>query len=947
MGDIERAIQRLPEPLREGVARHWEDVAPSLDTHREVVEAVSEALIRVWACSDYVARYHLRQPQELVALIASGRIRRPLAPGEAVILGAGEEFDAAALRRARHRALVRIAWRDLANLASTAETLEELTAVADGLIQAACRHNHHQLSQRWGEPLDRQGCPQSLVVLGLGKLGGGELNFSSDIDLIFTYPEAGVTRLERDNEAFFRRQGQRLVADLGEVTAEGFVYRVDMRLRPFGSAGPLVASFAALEDYYQRLGRDWERYALIKARAVVDGDGRGRELLANLSPFVYRRYLDYGAVEHLREMKTAIVAELQREDLVDDIKRGSGGIREIEFIVQAFQLIYGGREPDLRQRRLAPALAYLSQSGRLPVAAGAVLAEAYEFLRRLENRLQMVADQQTHRLPRDPRERLRLAFAMGYDDWPPLAEALALHRQRVTEQFDRVFATGSEALPRPKPSWAQLWAGETSGDQALQLLATASLEPAGGILRQLTALRSSASYRALDQRGRQRLDRLVPRLLALAEAGSHGALAVERILTLLEVIAQRSAYLALLADHPQVLDQLLTLCGASPWFSRHLGRFPLLIDELLSPSTLFAPLDSTALAAALDRELRRARPSGDEALLDALRYFKQTQALRVAAADVFGHLPLMKVSDHLTAIAEVCLQQVMALAYDDLVARHGPPAGEPKPSIAVVAYGKLGGIELSYGSDLDLVFLHDSSGGSLATQGPRVVDNGTFFVRLAQRAIHYLTARTNAGLLYPVDVRLRPSGRAGVLVSGIEAYNDYQRQRAWTWEHQALVRARLVVGSHTMATRFDDLRRAILCFPRDLEALRQEVATMRRRMVDQLGSQGTAFDLKHDPGGLIDAEFLVQFLVLGHASQHPELVEFADNVRQIAALEATGVMSAPAAQDLRESYLSLRAAEHRLALQEAPDKRLATDALLEPRRVLASLWRQWFCEKES
>jgi glutamate-ammonia-ligase adenylyltransferase len=956
MTEFEAGLNRLPEPLRHPVSQYGEtfQIAASALGVTLPTGPMLEQLITVWASSEFVARACIREPTLLADLLSSGDLAAPVAPGEyaarldrQVADAADETRLAVALRRFRRREMARIAWRDLAGLAGLEETLGDLSELAEAAVSTALDRLHRWQCQRFGAPCDAEGQPQQLVVLGMGKLGGCELNFSSDIDLIFAYPRSGQTRGGKaiSNEEFFRRLGQRLIKILSESTAEGFVFRVDMRLRPFGDSGPLAVSFAAFEDYYQNHGRDWERYAMIKARCIAGDRDSGERLLEELRPFVYRRYLDYGAFEALRGMKAMIAQDVERKGMQRNIKLGPGGIREIEFIGQAFQLIYGGRDPALRQRSILRVLDHLAASGRLPDPAVSCLKQAYEFLRRVENRLQAWADQQTHNLPEDELAKLRLAFAMNYPDWSAFSLELGRHTAAVRQQFAQVFggATTVESEPDGK-ALAGLWRGDPGEGMAQSVLAEHGFEEPARAWNQLRALKAGFSYRTMELRGRERLDALLPQMLRAVAASPQPTATLERILKLLEAVARRSVYLALLADHPHALAHLIKLCAASGWISTHLARFPLLLDDLLNPALLYAPLDRQHLEMELDRQLTQA-PTDAEEVLNALRYFKQTQVLRVAAADVSGAIPLMIVSDHLTGIAETLLGKVLELAWSDMLPKFGPPCcivdGTPRQArFAIVAYGKLGGIELNYGSDLDLVFLHDSAGEQQFTTGPRSIDNATFFAKLVQRMIHWLTTRTGAGDLYEVDTRLRPSGRAGLLVSSFEAFAEYQQRQAWTWEHQALARARIVAGPAALTARFQAIRREVLQRERDPAALRQEVGAMRERMRAELdASTAKVFDLKQGRGGIADIEFMVQYQILANAHCYPDLLIFTDNIRQIDGLERFAVLSIANAARLRNAYRGLRRRIHRLTLQEQPAQ-IPADQAQEERESVIRVWRQ-------
>jgi glutamate-ammonia-ligase adenylyltransferase len=944
----------LPQVLQPATTTVWQQLQEAL--HQAAIappEEVQIEWLKVLACSEFATRCLIRQPELLLSLCSSDtqdhsnhaathRLRL------SALLEHCDDITALmrALRQFRHQELTRIAWRDLAGDAPLEQILGELSALADCLINASLDWLYDRLCERYGVPRGPNGQAQQMVVLGMGKLGGQELNFSSDIDLIFTYPSNGETDGTRSlsNAEFFRRLGQQLIKALHEVTADGFVYRVDTRLRPFGDAGPLVISFSAMEEYYQTHGREWERYALIKARVVAGDPRSGQRLLDTLQPFVYRRYLDYGAFESLREMKALIVQDIKRKGLDNNLKLGPGGIREIEFIGQAFQLIYGGREPELRGRQLLPVLDYLAHSGRLPPTATEQLRQAYVFLRRSENRLQLWADQQTHELPREAVAQARLAYAMGYADWPSYVDALNHHLAIVEQQFTEVFSqddtTGDD-------DWQSLWNERSNGERLTQLLQDQGFDQPERASHALHALRNSFNCRALGSRGYQRLQQLMPLLLETVVETDYPAQTLERLTQLLEAIVRRSSYLALLLENPAARTQLVQLCAASPWIAHYVTRHPLLLDELLTPANLYRPLDRQRLVRELDQELSRIPTDDQEQQLDVLRHFQQSQILRVAAADIADAMPLMIVSDHLTEIAEVLLEKIVVLAWDDLRTRFGQPqcmidGASYQPGLVVIGYGKLGGLELGYHSDLDLVFLHDSQGEHQYTDGRRQIDNATFFAKLVQRMTHLLSTRTPAGLLYETDTRLRPSGRSGLLVSSVGAFGHYQQQQAWTWEHQALVRARYIAGSTDIGAQFTRIRRDILCQPRDLDALRHQVSAMRERMRRELDkSHKGGFHIKQGHGGMIDIEFLVQYLVLAHAHRYPELITYSDNIRQIDTLEQVGLLNADTAESLRESYRRLRRRSHRLKLQEQPS--VVTDTeFTDERAMVQTLWQHYF-----
>ncbi|AGA32204.1 Glutamate-ammonia-ligase adenylyltransferase [Thioalkalivibrio nitratireducens DSM 14787] len=895
----------------------------------------------VFLCSDYVTQITQRHPEYLLdALDAHGsmpaRTDRDLGADLAGRLEqAGDESELkACLRELRHRELIRIAWRDLLGQADLDEAMHDLSRLADVLVQGALGWLDARHREKYGIPRDREGEPQSLIVLGMGKLGGRELNFSSDIDLIFAYHRPGSTDGERtiDNQEYFQRLGRALIAALADVTPEGFCYRVDMRLRPFGSSGPLVMHFDAMEDYYQAHGREWERYALIKARVMAGDPADGERLMQKLRPFIYRRYLDYGAFANLRELKRKINEESVRKERIEDVKHGEGGIREVEFIGQVFQLIRGGRDRALQRRDLLGVLDLLARQQQLPRHAVDQLVHAYRFLRRVENRLQMQNDQQTHRLPPQAFDRTRLALAMGYPDEASFEMALVREQRRVHAQFEQVFSAPQrddednlDDMPGAgrQRSLSRIWSLHTKQPEAEPLLARMGFADPPAAFEAIRALRQSPVTRSLSETGRQRLDRLMPLLLGAIVELDRPDPVLPRALQLVKTIARRSVYLSLLVENPLALSQLVKLCEASSWISDQLTRYPVLLDELLDPRALYAPPDREGLRWELDEELAQFPLEDQEQVLDRLRQYKQVQTLRVAAADIMGYLPLMRVSDHLTWLAEILLAKVLELSWNLMVQRHGEPwcgTGDRRrrARFAIIGYGKLGGLELGYGSDLDLVFLHDSDGDAAQTAGPRVIDNTEFFGRLGTRIVHLLGVFTPAGRLYEVDTRLRPSGLAGLLVSSLDAFARYQEGSAWTWEHQALVRTRCVAGDRELGERFAEVRRRILSRPRDRDALRAEVVEMRSKMLAEHASRDPdAFDLKRDRGGITDIEFMVQYWVLANAHEHPEVCTWPDKVRTLEVLGKVGVITPELGTALADAYRDMRNRIHRLTLAGA------------------------------
>ncbi len=948
-------LSATPEALRERVEHHWGQLADKLpDTMPEVTAEQGRELGRILALSDFVAQALIREPELLPELLQSGDLHRcydasvyQLALQQRLDGCLNEAQLGELLRRYRRREMVRIAWRDLAGYADMVETTADLSHLADACIDGALKLLYSWHCEQWGTPYDAEGTQQRLVVLGMGKLGAHELNFSSDVDLIFCYPEDGETRDGRRsiaNQEFFIKVGQALIRTLDTNNAYGFVFRVDMRLRPFGESSALAVSFDAMEEYYQVHGREWERYAMIKARVVAGDQPAGAELMARLKPFVYRKYVDFGAFESLREMKAMIAREVKRKGMEDNVKLGPGGIREVEFIGQAFQLIRGGREPTLQVRRILSVLEALRGFDLLPDFVVDELVAAYIFLRNTEHRLQEFAEQQTHMLPTEETARLRLAFSMGFDDWPAFEEVLRSHMRRVHEHFEQVFAAPqTEHADSDELDLTGVWQGGLDEETALAALASAGYQDTAEVNRLLQVQHKSRAYLNMSTQGRTRMDQFIPLLLGAVGAAQNPDQTLQRLLLLVEAIGRRSSYIALLVENPMALSQLVRLCAASPWIAHHLSHYPQLLDELLDPRTLYSPPDIDTIRNEVRQRLMHLDPEDMEAQMEVLRRIKQAAVLRVAAADVMEAVPLMVVSDHLTDIAEVMVEAAFDLAWRHLVARHGRPlCGDSRvcdTGFAVVGYGKMGGIELGYGSDLDLVFLHSEESSGRATSGDKPVDNAVFYARLGQRMIHVLNTRTPAGILYEVDTRLRPSGASGLLVSNIDAFADYQREQAWTWEHQALVRARFISGDAGIVEAFESLRSEILSKKRDPDVLRREVREMREKMRTQLSkAEAGKFDLKQDPGGIADIEFMVQYGVLAWAHEHPRLLEYSDNIRLLERFAECGLMAGEDTDLLCDAFRAYRRRAHRLTLQEQKAV-VGAEEFESEREGVIRLWR--------
>lgn len=943
-------------PLSSPLQQQWQTVCERLPEALPA-SSLSEQARQVLTFSDFVQESVTAHPDWLAELEASP----PQADEwqhyaqwlqDALVDISDEPALMRVLRQFRRRVMVRIAWAQALMLVSEESTLQQLSHLAETLIVAARDWLYNACCREWGTPCSEEGTPQPLMILGMGKLGGGELNFSSDIDLIFAWPEKGATRggrRELDNAQFFTRLGQRLIKALDQPTQDGFVYRVDMRLRPFGDSGPLVLSYAALEDYYQEQGRDWERYAMVKARIMGDtGDAYANELRAMLRPFVFRRYIDFSVIQSLRNMKGMIAREVRRRGLKDNIKLGAGGIREIEFIVQVFQLIRGGREPSLQSRSLLPTLGAIAQLNLLPEGDDRILREAYLFLRRLENLLQSINDEQTQTLPGDELNRARLAWGMRVDDWQALTDALDAHMAAVRRIFNDLIGDDESESQDDELSehWRELWQDALQEDDTTPVLTHLSDDDRHRVVALIADFRLELNKRAIGPRGRQVLDHLMPHLLSDVCSRADAPVPLSRLTPLLSGIITRTTYLELLSEFPGALKHLISLCAASPMIASKLARYPLLLDELLDPNTLYQPTATDAYRDELRQYLLRVPEEDEEQQLEALRQFKQAQLLRVAAADISGTLPVMKVSDHLTWLAEAIIDAVVHQAWVQMVARYGQPkhlADREGRGFAVVGYGKLGGWELGYSSDLDLIFLHDCP-VDVMTEGEREIDGRQFYLRLAQRIMHLFSTRTSSGILYEVDARLRPSGAAGMLVTSTDAFADYQKNEAWTWEHQALVRARVVYGDPQLNAQFDTIRRDVLTATREGPTLQTEVREMREKMRAHLGNKHKdRFDIKADEGGITDIEFITQYLVLRDAHSKPKLTRWSDNVRILELLAQNDIMDEHEALALTRAYTTLRDELHHLALQEQPGH-LPLDCFNTERELVRACWQKWLVE---
>jgi len=959
--DFPALLSQYPESLQGLLETYWNKWAEACECQYFDSENLNlNELLDVWCCSDFIAREVIKKPLIIKELYDSGDLnadRTAASYQEKLSELINSERDdnqlMRLLRQFRQYEMIRIAWRDLKKLTSTTQTLKELSWLADACIKITLNVLYQDHCEKIGVPQNSQGKEIRPMVLGMGKLGAFELNFSSDIDLIFFYSEQGETVGKRSlaNSEFFTRLLQRFITLLNKTTADGFVFRVDTRLRPFGDSGPLAMSFAGLENYYQTQGRSWERYAMIKARVISGDDDDQKELQQILKPFVFRRYLDFGAFASIRKMKAMIENEISRKGLQHNIKLGEGGIREIEFIGQTFQLIRGGREPELQIRGIVDVLQLLANLKDLPEQTVRHLLESYEYLRRLENCLQMLSDEQTHLLPKDALTQSRICFAMEMSNWDALLELTWKHRNRVHGYFEMVFdapqlttLNNDGELVDGDDIYHSLWVGRLEEDVALEKLTERGFYQAKEIWKLVNDFSQSNIINHIGDTARKRIDQLMPLILSSVERQKNPQQVLERLLDVVNAVLRRSVYLALLIEYPMALTQLVRLCAASTLITKLLARYPLLLDDLLDPSQLYHLPDKHELERHLDIAASRYEEDDLEQQMDVLRHFKHSQILRIAALDVAGDLEVFDISSQLSLLAELILHRVYQMAWMDTVEKFGRPVcqteqAEYYPQLAVIAYGKLGGQELGYNSDLDIVFLHNSSGQQQLTDGERSVENSVFFAKMTQRIIHILSSYTNAGRLYEVDVRLRPDGAKGLLVSNLSAFEQYQQNQAWTWEHQALLRARIVVTNAQISSEFDRIRRSVLSQARDQEKLLEDVREMRAKMRQHLGSQSEEglFQLKQDAGGLVDIEFIVQYAVLSEAARQPGLLDKYSTIELIELLAGFNCWERDRADTLINCYRHYRTLSHQRALDEE-DLIFDEAEIMECRDKIKAIW---------
>ncbi len=860
--------------------------------------------------SPFLKQLVSRYPNWLQDLRLSGRLEEPIPPNAELLAEGVAEFGLdPALRQFRNREMMRLIWRDLNLLAPVDEILADLSLLADICLQAAVEHHAMKFEEKYGTPRNADGEAQKLIVIGLGKLGGGELNLSSDVDIIFCYPERGECDGRRGlaNEQFFTRLARSVIRSLSESTADGFCFRVDTRLRPFGDSGPLVSTFAALEQYYQREGRDWERYALIKARPVAGDLDAGQHLMALLKPFVYRRYIDFGAIEALREMHANVREDALRKDRLDDIKRGPGGIREIEFLVQTFQLLRGGREPTLQTPSLFEAASQLQNLQLLPAETIGDLLTAYRFLRKTENRIQALHDQQTHSVPAGE-DGLRVAQAMGYQDMHGFESALSDIRSQVQSLFEESLPEPSQPVDAQDP-WQAYWKALRNNAQGDR--------PDDRGWKPLSAFAGRLNRLSLSRRASRRLDEFMPVLLGQLDALALDDAIINRVLDLVSAICRRSAYLSLLVQNPGASKRMLELFAASERIATAVTRHPALLDELIDPSLGAYPPSRQDIQAGVQRVLKTT--DDPETALQDLNYFKLVISLRIAVAVLKSTMDTLEARFTLSCLAQNLVQATLDLSQREMEARHGRLPG---PGLAVIAYGSLGACALGFDSDLDLIFLYQPASGP--SDGRRAVSAERFHTGVARRLLSLMSATTPSGRLYSTDARLRPNGRAGMLVSSVDAFRRYQLEEAWTWELQALTRARPIAGDTETGEIFKVIRHQVLIQARDKDLLITEVAAMRERLRD---AHGDGNPLKHGRGGLVDVEFVVQLGILLKANGFPEVTASTEFSQQLRALRDCAWINKTNFNILDESYAHLTHARQQAALVDRSAETEATPLL--------------------
>ena len=939
-----------PESIR---ARHLLEYQKLCSQCDASLEKYEDEVIAVWYASPFIKRVCISQPSWFEDQLVSNVLHQELGLSDYVI-DLAQIFSAASdleelqclLRRARAAAFARIAWRDLQNYATVDQTLTELSIFADVCLNKTLDWCFQWLQSRPNSKEFEKTLENKIVVFALGKLGGGELNFSSDVDLVFAYSDDESFEQEQQVKLtdFNLRVIQLFIKVLSEQTQDGFVFRVDTRLRPFGESGPLLPSFSSIDQYFQVHGRDWERYAWIKARVVAGDTKRGQEFLQEATPFIFRRYLDYGAMQSLREMKALIDNKARLNSNLEDLKIGIGGIRVIEFIVQMFQLIYGGKNGLLRSGSTRKALAVLQDQNLISHEWAECLRNAYLFLRKAENVLQIREDQQIHSLPSDQGYQDQFAFSISMPSWGEFHDVYKQYAKQVNDIYQNLLEP--EEIESSNDDFVIVWQQIDEQEFCIEILTRYFDDQSEYVYRQLSLFQQSDNVRKMIPIARRRLDQFIPTFLEELEKFNECSIVLDRFLKILEKISQRSTYIALLIENKNKLSMIFKLILQSQWVSQYLATHPILIDDVLSISSDYEPPGKKEM----QQQLLAYFVSVDdlENFMERLREFKHSQVIQIAAADILQDYPIMKVSDHLSWLAEVCVNHALQYAHSELLQKYGEPRCISEgiafePEVLIVEYGKLGGLELGYGSDLDMVFLHNSFGEHCETSGvgqdgKNKIHNDIFFTRLVQRTIHILSTVTSSGKVFEVDLRLRPHGESGPVATSISSYEQYQIKEAWMWEHQALVRARAITKSDKLAKEFFAVREKILTLPRDVKHVSESVVEMRNKMLDAEKSKAeSVFNIKKSRGGLIDIEFIVQFIVLSNAQKYPELAKHTDNVRIIDMCSDIGLFSASDAHNLKDIYLQYRKYLHKLSLQLLPEA-IDNDVFAKQRATVQKIW---------
>ncbi len=886
--------------------------------------------------SRFVQRLHRRYADVLPLLPAGAPTRDSLNATFAALQATGLDTSAA-LRVLRQLTLERLAQLDCGGQGSLQVVTHGMTWLAEVTLDIAWQQVVADLDALHGAPTKANGHRAEMWIIGMGKLGARELNVSSDIDLIYVYDEDGETlgnsegRNKVSCQEYFTRAVKRMYALIGDTTDHGFVFRVDLALRPNGNSGPSVVSLDALEEYLLVQGREWERFAWMKSRVVAPRsamiNGSAQALRGVVLPFVFRRYLDYNVFESLRTLHQQIRDHASKRsaghpERANDVKLSRGGIREIEFTVQLLQVVRGGQFPELRTRPTLDALQRVAKAGLMPQATADALGAAYVFLRQVEHRIQYLDDQQTHVLPTRDDDLAWIAQTLGHATAGAFLSELDAHREVVAQEFDILLGGDRECKVCNGKN------GKTTREHAE--LDAVLVDFSGPVRERLAQWSDNPRVQSLRDDARGRLMRLLQRTAQWLDVGRVSEEAVLRMADWIEPLLRRESYLALMLERPSVHERLLRLLGAAKWPARYLLQHPGVIDELAGGNLFSTRFDAIEFEGELQARLvalQRTGEDDEESLMNLLRRAHHAEQFRTLARDVEGVLTVEQVADDLSALADAVLRVTARWCWDRLKNRH-----REEPAIAIVGYGKLGGKELGYGSDLDIVFVYDD-------EDERAQEIYAAYVR---KMINWMTVKTADGDLYEIDTALRPNGNSGLLVTRFEAYADYQQQRgsntAWTWEHQAMTRARFVMGLQSLAPRFDAVRHAVISAPRDAASLKAEIVAMRERVRQGHPVKAERFDVKHSPGGMVDAEFAVQYLVLLHTAAHPELADNVGNIALLQRAEKAGLLPSGMGEDAANAYREMRRLQHRARLNEEPTQ-VDPDTLTAERQALLALWR--------